>query len=78
MFINIWYENIIFQHRFSLVNHLIRRDSLGTTTLCRVPRLVVCCFVMHYNFLFYNIVAYLRHARTVTSKHVPAITQQYT
>jgi hypothetical protein len=23
-------------------------------------------------------VAYLRHARTVTSKHVPAITQQYT
>jgi hypothetical protein len=28
--------------------------------------------------LHYNIVAYLRHARTLTSKHAPAITQQYT
>jgi hypothetical protein len=31
-----------------------------------------------YDFLNYRIVAYLRRARTVTSKHVPTITQQLT
>jgi hypothetical protein len=39
--------NITFQHRVALVNHLIRRDSLGGVTSCHVC-VVALCYIVTY------------------------------